>query len=57
MHTIQQAIDDLVYFAQNVNLPMPNGDNLGPEKAPWVLVGGSYSGSVFFCLTKVYADS
>lgn len=43
-HTIQQAIDDLEYFAKNVVLPMPNGANVGPDKAPWVLIGGSYSG-------------
>ena len=42
--TIQQAIDDLVYFAQNVNLPMPGGDNVKPDTTPWVLFGGSYSG-------------
>ncbi|PPQ68264.1 hypothetical protein CVT26_006180 [Gymnopilus dilepis] len=46
LHTIQQAIDDLVYFAQNVNLPMPGGDSVTPDKAPWVLVGGSYSGAL-----------
>ncbi|KAG6839818.1 hypothetical protein C0991_011338 [Blastosporella zonata] len=46
LHTLQQAIDDLVYFAQNVNLPMPNGDKLTPDLAPWVLVGGSYSGAL-----------
>ncbi len=44
VHTIQQAIDDLVFFAQNVKLPMPNGDNVTPDKAPWILIGGSYSG-------------
>lgn len=44
VHSIQQAIDDLVYFAQNVNLPMPNGNNVAPGKAPWILIGGSYSG-------------
>ena len=27
-HTIQQAIDDLEYFAKNVVLPMPNGTKL-----------------------------
>lgn len=43
-HTIQQAIDDLEYFAKNVDLPMPDGDDLAPGKAPWVLIGGSYSG-------------
>jgi len=42
--TIQQAIDDLVYFAETVKLEMPGGDQVSPEKAPWVLVGGSYSG-------------
>ncbi|KAL7281910.1 hypothetical protein ACG7TL_003376 [Trametes sanguinea] len=46
VHTIQQAIDDHEYFAKNVKLPMPGGDQLGPEKAPWILVGGSYSGAL-----------
>ncbi|TFY55378.1 hypothetical protein EVG20_g9336 [Dentipellis fragilis] len=43
-HTIQQAIDDLVYFADNVKLPF--SDNVTPAQAPWVLVGGSYSGAL-----------
>lgn len=34
----------MVYFANNVDLPMPNGDKVTPDKAPWVLIGGSYSG-------------
>jgi hypothetical protein len=42
--TIQQAIDDLVYFVQNVNLPMPGGDNVNPDTTPWVLLGGSHAG-------------
>ncbi|KAF9031816.1 peptidase S28 [Hymenopellis radicata] len=45
-HTIQQAIDDLDYFANNVALPMPNGTEVGPDKAPWILIGGSYSGAL-----------
>ena len=45
-HTIQQAIDDLEYFADNVKLPMPGGDVVTPTEAPWVLVGGSYSGAL-----------
>ena len=51
--TIQQAIDDLEYFADNVKLPMPNGDNLAPGKAPWVLVGGSYSGKSSCLMLKI----
>ncbi|KAF9450668.1 hypothetical protein P691DRAFT_809949 [Macrolepiota fuliginosa MF-IS2] len=46
LHTIQQAIDDLEYFTKNVVLPQPDGDQLTPDKAPWVLVGGSYSGAL-----------
>ncbi|KAG1797193.1 uncharacterized protein BJ212DRAFT_1289897 [Suillus subaureus] len=30
--TIQQAIDDLVYFATTADLPMPGGDAVKPEK-------------------------
>ena len=42
--TIEQAIDGLAYFAENVNLPMPGGDNVNPDTTSWVLVGGGYSG-------------
>ncbi|KAG6820692.1 hypothetical protein H0H93_013211 [Arthromyces matolae] len=46
VHNLQQAVDDLVYFARNVHLPMPGGDQVTPDKAPWILVGGSYSGAL-----------
>lgn len=50
VHTIDQAIEDLVYFARNVHLPFPaeieNGSQVGPDKNPWILVGGSYSGAL-----------
>lgn len=46
VHTIEQAIEDLEYFARNVHLPMPGGDNVAPGKAPWILVGGSYPGAL-----------
>ncbi|THG98113.1 hypothetical protein EW026_g4011 [Hermanssonia centrifuga] len=45
-HTIQQAIDDLEYFATNVQLPMPGGNDVSITTTPWVLVGGSYSGAL-----------
>jgi hypothetical protein len=44
--TIQLGVDDLAYFAQNADLPMPGGDAVKPDQAPWVLVGGSYSGAL-----------
>ena len=46
VHTIAQAIEDLAYFAQNVVLPQPDGDKVAPGKAPWILIGGSYSGAL-----------
>ncbi|KAI0650408.1 peptidase S28 [Trametes meyenii] len=45
-HTIQQAIDDLEYFAKNVVLPQPDGDSVKPGQAPWILIGGSYAGAL-----------
>ncbi|KAG2138324.1 peptidase S28 [Suillus clintonianus] len=44
--TIQQAIDDLVYFATTADLPMPGGDAVKPGQAPWILTGGSYAGAL-----------
>lgn len=45
-HTIQQAIDDLDYFAYHVKLPMPNGARVTPSEAPWILIGCSYAGAL-----------
>ncbi len=53
--TIQQAVEDNVYFAQNVKLPMTNGNNssLTPTDVPWILTGGSYPGAlVSWTMTK-----
>ncbi|KAG6330296.1 hypothetical protein ID866_8793 [Astraeus odoratus] len=44
--TIQQAIDDFVFFAQQATLPMPGGDNVKPDTTPWILIGGSYAGAL-----------
>jgi hypothetical protein len=46
VHTIDQAIEDLDYFARNVVLAQDNGDKLGPDYAPWLFFGGSYSGAL-----------
>ncbi|QRW04214.1 Serine carboxypeptidase S28 [Ceratobasidium sp. AG-Ba] len=44
--TVEQAIEDLAYFANNVHLPMPGGDQVPASKTPWILVGGSYPGAL-----------
>ena len=46
VHTIDQAIEDFDYFAKNVKLPFPGGDLVGPDRVPWVFVGGGYSGAL-----------
>ncbi|CAA7271251.1 unnamed protein product [Cyclocybe aegerita] len=47
-NTIDQAIEDIVYFAENVKLPMPGGDSerIRPHRRPWVFTGGSYAGAL-----------
>lgn len=45
---VEQATKDLTFFANNVVLPQPGGDKVGPTEAPWVLAGGSYSGEQEF---------
>ncbi|KAI9056849.1 peptidase S28 [Trametes sanguinea] len=57
VHTIQQAIDDHEYFVKNVKLAMPGGDQLGPDKAPWILMGGSYSGALTSLFHAGWASS
>ncbi|KAL6693328.1 peptidase S28 [Trichoderma pleuroticola] len=44
--TLEQSVKDLVYFAENVVLPFDQNRTSTPEKAPWVLVGCSYSGAL-----------
>ncbi|KAG6009457.1 hypothetical protein E4U21_002372 [Claviceps maximensis] len=44
--TLDQAIQDIVYFAKNVRLPFDPSGASKPDKAPWVLSGGSYPGAL-----------
>ncbi|KZT56257.1 hypothetical protein CALCODRAFT_524343 [Calocera cornea HHB12733] len=46
VHTIDQAVQDLVYFSQKAVLPMPGGDRMSSRSNPWILMGGSYSGAL-----------
>ena len=50
-HTIAQALDDLVYFAENVQVVpgVVQGNDtamIRPNETAWVFVGGSYSGGL-----------
>ncbi|KAG5930960.1 hypothetical protein E4U53_002032 [Claviceps sorghi] len=44
--TLENAIQDIVYFANNVVLPFDRERTSSPDKAPWVLTGCSYSGAL-----------
>jgi hypothetical protein len=44
--TLDQAVQDLVYFANNVQLPFDTAGSSKPDKAPWVLSGCSYPGAL-----------
>ena len=56
VHTIEQAIEDLDYFARNVHLPMPGGDQVAPGKAPWIMIGGSYPGALVSWAMRAFVD-
>ncbi|KAG6157500.1 hypothetical protein E4U51_008044 [Claviceps purpurea] len=44
--TLDNAIQDIVYFANNVVLPFDKKRTSSPDKAPWVLTGCSYAGAL-----------
>lgn len=46
--TLDNAIQDLIYFANNVVFPFDktNGSSTKPDKAPWLLSGCSYAGTL-----------
>jgi hypothetical protein len=36
----------MVYFVNNFNAPFDPSGNSGPRSAPWIFIGGSYSGAL-----------
>ncbi|KAF2764574.1 serine carboxypeptidase [Teratosphaeria nubilosa] len=44
--TLDQAIHDLTYFANNAKLPWATHASANAKDVPWVLMGGSYSGAL-----------
>ncbi|KAJ9136484.1 Serine carboxypeptidase S28 [Pleurostoma richardsiae] len=43
---IMQAAYDMTYFANNVTLEFADSGGANADSAPWVLIGGSYSGAL-----------
>ncbi|CAK7271425.1 hypothetical protein SEPCBS57363_004611 [Sporothrix epigloea] len=44
--TVDQAMRDMVYFAENWVPPFDTSGKTSPSQAPWVLAGGSYAGAL-----------
>ena len=44
--TLENSLEDMVYFVRNFDPPFDTSGNVGPESAPWIYVGGSYSGAL-----------
>ncbi|EJP63349.1 serine peptidase, putative [Beauveria bassiana ARSEF 2860] len=44
--TLENSIDDLVYFARNVKFPFDPQGKSHPDSAPWTLSGCSYAGAL-----------
>ncbi|KIO21857.1 hypothetical protein M407DRAFT_217512 [Tulasnella calospora MUT 4182] len=53
--TVEQSIEDLKYFAENVQLPV-NSTSTHPEETPWVNIGCSYSGLLTSYAQEKYSD-
>ncbi|KAL1602469.1 hypothetical protein SLS60_005885 [Paraconiothyrium brasiliense] len=49
---LQQAVDDFVNFARNAPIPFDPSNSSNADKAPWVWVGGSYSGALAAYIEK-----
>ncbi|KEY70524.1 hypothetical protein S7711_02687 [Stachybotrys chartarum IBT 7711] len=45
-HTLDQAVADFVLMARKIKLPFDTSGQTNAPKAPWVWVGGSYSGAL-----------
>ena len=51
--TLEQAIKDLTYFAENVKLPFDQYQTSAPSKAPWVMM---YALTIHPCRTRISAN-
>ncbi|GAB1315250.1 hypothetical protein MFIFM68171_05460 [Madurella fahalii] len=51
--TLENAVADMVHFARNVRLPFDTSGATNAPKAPWINVGGSYSGALAAWIDKL----
>ncbi|KAG9041286.1 hypothetical protein FS837_012467 [Tulasnella sp. UAMH 9824] len=53
--TVEQGVEDLKYFAENVRLPF-NATSTHPDQTPWILLGCSYSGLLAAYTQEKYSE-
>ncbi|KIO21856.1 hypothetical protein M407DRAFT_28566, partial [Tulasnella calospora MUT 4182] len=53
--TVEQGVEDLKYFAENVQLPL-NVTSTRPDRAPWVNIGCGYSGILAAYTQEKHSD-
>jgi len=53
---VEQAIEDGINFAKNVEFPFDTDHSSNADKAPWVFSGGSYSGALSAYTASVHPN-
>lgn len=51
--TLRNAIADMNYFAKHVKLPFDTSGKSNADKAPWIFVGGSYTGALAAWISSI----
>ena len=51
---LEQAIEDVIYFAKTVDFAFDTNHSSNADNAPWVFSGGSYSGALSAYTESVY---
>ncbi|PHH93128.1 hypothetical protein CDD83_508 [Cordyceps sp. RAO-2017] len=55
--TVDNIVQDLVNFAQKAELPFDTTRSSSPQRAPWVLVGNGWSGTLVAWTSKLFPDT
>jgi hypothetical protein len=52
--TLDQSMQDIIYFAHNVQLHFDEDGSTRPDKSPWIFSGGSYPGALATWIQRLY---
>ncbi|KAK5659863.1 hypothetical protein OQA88_13326 [Cercophora sp. LCS_1] len=54
---VENSVLDLAHFTKNVKLPFDKSGRSNSDRAPWVMIGGSYSGALAAWTNKLAPDA